>query len=372
MSAKIIIGLGYGDEGKGLATDYFCEPNSIVIRFNGGQQAGHTVIRDGIKHTFSNFGAGSLRGAPTYFSEHCTIYLNSMEIERRVLEEKGAKPVVYAHPLAKLTTPYDLVYGRAREKKLNHGSCGMGVGATMSRHLNTGYKLFAIDLTNIEFLKAKLKNINAYYQTLCEQQEILKEYEEGIAKEEAFFLENVHKNQIRITDYQTLEYYDSLIFEGAQGVLLDEEHGTFPNVTYSRTTSKNAIDICRKIELVPEICYITRSYSTRHGNGFLQTTDTTPVLIKTEEEINKENEWQGKFRVAEISYDALQYAIRCDEIYSSGLSKSIVVTCMDQRPDFIFDFDKLNTTFKSAMMSYGPTANDIRKVELKAKDYVSL
>src|SRR5262245_8541204 len=73
--AFIIVGLGFGDEGKGLATDYFCSrhKNALVIRFNGGQQAGHTVFfKSGRKHIFSNFGAGSLRGVPTYWSKYCT------------------------------------------------------------------------------------------------------------------------------------------------------------------------------------------------------------------------------------------------------------------------------------------------------------
>ena len=81
---KIVIGLGYGDEGKGRTVDYLCSqnPNSIVVRFSGGQQAGHTVMTNGIKHIFSNYGAGTLQGCPTYISEHATIYPLTMLMEQ--------------------------------------------------------------------------------------------------------------------------------------------------------------------------------------------------------------------------------------------------------------------------------------------------
>src|SRR6187402_1559457 len=74
-NAFVVIGLGYGDEGKGLTTDYLCKEykNSIVIRFNGGQQAGHCVVmNDGRQHIFSNLGSGTFRNVPTYWSKYCT------------------------------------------------------------------------------------------------------------------------------------------------------------------------------------------------------------------------------------------------------------------------------------------------------------
>jgi adenylosuccinate synthase len=96
MEGKIIIGLGFGDEGKGITTDYLCSQypdGSIVVRFSGGQQAGHTVIHNGIKHVHSNFGSGTLRNIPSYFSEHCTVYPNTIKKERSVLLSKGIDPI---------------------------------------------------------------------------------------------------------------------------------------------------------------------------------------------------------------------------------------------------------------------------------------
>src|SRR5687768_7319484 len=159
MNAKIVVGLGFGDEGKGRTVDDLCTQakNPLVIRFSGGQQAGHTVMIDGKKHVHSNFGAGTLRGVPSYFTEHCSIYLNTLVREREVLQSKGVVPHLTVHPLAKITTPYDVAWNRASEKKVRHGSCGLGIAATMKRHNETPYKLFAVDLLHKEFLYAKLR-----------------------------------------------------------------------------------------------------------------------------------------------------------------------------------------------------------------------
>ncbi len=75
MSNRAVIGLGFGDEGKGVVTEYLCSQDpehTVVVRFSGGQQAGHKVCKGDTEHIFSNFGSGTLSGCPTYWSEHCT------------------------------------------------------------------------------------------------------------------------------------------------------------------------------------------------------------------------------------------------------------------------------------------------------------
>ena len=164
MKAQIVVGLGFGDEGKGITTDYLCSKNenSLVVRFSGGQQCGHNVCIGDNQHVHSNFGSGTLRGVPSFFSEHCTIYPNTMFEELIVLNEKAVNPTLYLHPLAKITTPYDVLANRVLELKNNHGSCGLGIGTTMKRDLD-GYKLSAIDLAHSSILLQKLAEIQKYY-----------------------------------------------------------------------------------------------------------------------------------------------------------------------------------------------------------------
>ena len=137
MKARIVLGCGYGDEGKGITTDFLCSHASdpIVIRFSGGQQAGHTVIRDGVKHIHSNFGSGTLQNVPTYFTEHTTFYPATILRERARLKAIGIdNPFIAFHPLAKLTTPYDVFANRSCDETMSHGTCGLGVGKTMKRN----------------------------------------------------------------------------------------------------------------------------------------------------------------------------------------------------------------------------------------------
>ncbi len=365
MKASIVIGLGYGDEGKGITTDSLClqEPdNSIVIRFSGGQQAGHTVIKDGIKHIHSNYGSGTLRGVPSYFSEHCTIYLNTMDEEKHVLKRKGIIPKLFIHPLAKLTTPYDVAYNRLTERENNHGSCGLGVGATMKRHETTPYKLYAVDLTYPDLLLQKLDKIKHYYYSLFDEvtkKRFIGEY----LQYEHIFHELIFKydKMFEIQNYSYLrDNYSNLIFEGSQGIMLDMDHGLFPNVTYANTTSKNAIEICDKLRIpIINLYYITRCYQTRHGAGWMSNTDKIE-LINNHEEINTFNEWQKHFKVSELDYNMLNYALNVDNIYSScGVTKHLVITCCDQRPDWKFEHSKIENYITSTTQIFSPVTQNL-------------
>ena len=361
MNAKIVIGSCFGDEGKGITTDYLCKEapwSTIVVRFSGGQQAGHNVKIGKLSHIHSNFGSGTLRGVPSYFSEHCTIYPVTMLREMSLLFEKKVTPEVFYHPLAHLTTPADVAYNRWREKKLNHGSCGIGVGATMKRNIESPVKVYAIDMTNIPLLLQKCQSVLHYYVELIgeDNPELVSFYDE-FNQEFPHFNEAINgmKNFIdwKITDYDFLRGYDNVIFEGSQGIMLDMNHGIFPNVTYANTTCKNALEICDKVDDVQniELFYVTRCYQTRHGEGWMSNED--PIkLTNTQDEINVYNEWQKDFRVGEIDYNLLNYAHSIDNLYSQNLPKNLVVTCLDQRPNFEFEYNKLKTHFKQIYNSY--------------------
>jgi len=365
MNAKIIVDLGFGDSGKGITTDFLCKQNhlsNIVVRFSGGQQAGHNVKIDNISHVHSNYGSGTLRGVPTYFSEHCTVYPVTMLREKVVLHKIDIDPILYIHPLVNVTTPGDIAYNRLTEKKLGHGSCGLGVGATMNRNINTGYKLFGIDLTNTIILEQKLKAIYDYYIGLIDNEEEICFFNDIFVKEIDMFNFSVEKLNINIKSYEFLKNFYNIIFEGSQGILLDMDHGIFPNVTYSNTTSKNALQICKKIGITDiEIFYPTRCYHTRHGSGWMSNQKDVK-LINNQDEINIFNEWQKDFKIGEVDYDLLNYALSIDNIYSEGITKNLVVTCLDQRPDFKFDYDSLSTNFNHIYESYSPDSKDFKLI----------
>lgn len=372
MRAKIVLGLGFGDEGKGNTTDYLCShkcitEKTIVVRFSGGQQAGHNVVKGNVQHIFASFGSGTLAGCPTYLSEHCTFYPPNMLNEYNTLRQKGISPQIIIHPKAMCTTPFDVAYNRWREKIMKHGTCGIGVGATMKRNLQTTYKFYATDLLYSPLMDMKLKGIKEYYlreiakimiTNPALEQVAFKEFLD-IAKEEMiYFLQSLESLVVQhavrhcLRSYDVLKEFDWIVFEGSQGILLDMEHGLFPHVTYAHTTSKNAIEICEEIGVERRdmgIYYVTRCYQTRHGEGWMSNEwfhdpgKGFSHLRNNEAETNTYNEWQKGFRAGEVDYQLLNYAIKCDS-YSWSCAKSLVVTCLDQRPGFEFDYSKLAYT----------------------------
>ena len=139
-----VIGAGFGDEGKGLMTDYFChqfpfgEP-VLNIRYNGGFQAGHTVNRAGKRHVFNGFGSGSFNDKVyTYFGPHCIFngmsFLSEYNqlVNDKIIEKDYNK--FFISKRAKITFITDVMMGRASEKEKKHGSCGLGIFETFRRN----------------------------------------------------------------------------------------------------------------------------------------------------------------------------------------------------------------------------------------------
>jgi len=351
IKAKVVVGLGYGDEGKGLTVNELCKTSDdpVIVRFNGGQQAGHTVHHEGMKHICTNFGAGVLQNIPVYFSEHTTFYPVSIQHEINTLSKLGiTDPILVLHPLARITTPWDVYENKQCEDNINHGTCGLGVGKTMKRNEGT-FKLYAVDLLHEETLMEKItmieKEIRPLGKTMVSAFD--KEWDEFIAA-----LVNI---SWKIADYSYLKSFDTIIFEGAQGIMLDMDHGVFPHVTYSNTTSKNAMEICDKLGLEDrEIYGITRAYSTRHGNGVYS---GDPIeLTETEHETNESNYFQGVFKTAKMNYERLNFALHVEEIYSAGYKHFLVVTCCNQvlEKDEFKPEELQYTEFSSIYYSYSP------------------
>lgn len=344
-TAKIVVGLGYGDEGKGIVTDYLCQesPNPIVVRYGGGSQCGHTVMRGNKRHVFANFGAGTLQGISTLFSEHTAINPITIRNEcAKLIYLNGTMPRLYIHPLAAVITPYDVYIDN--KNNYHHSTCGMGVGTAKKRNAETPCKLYASDLAFPTIVNRKLRAIRKYH---------------GLSKilddEIEVFKKVLNKPDFKIADYDFLRYFDTVVFEGNQGVLLDMDHGIFPDVTYSNTTSKRAIEICDKIGIKNiGVYHVTRAYHTRHGKGAFK---EDPIgLINTEHETNEFNAAQGSFQTSKMDYELLNSAIAVDEIYSKPYDKRLIVTCNDQIEDYknAFDINKLAKPYLRTWNTYSP------------------
>lgn len=360
-----VIGLGFGDEGKGLMVSTLCNRNAtkkcIVIRFNGTCQAGHTVqLPDGRKHVFSHFGSGTLQGVPTMWTEYCPISPGPMLKEREHLVSLGVQPVLYVDPKCPVITPWDWWINQHDTNTLAHGTCGVGFGACIKRHEETPYKLFAEDLLYPWVLKTKLQSILKFYIPVFTSVTQADFHQAMLDK----FLEDCEAFSLLVTMKPTsnvLFRFHVRIFEGAQGILLDQTHGFFPNVTRSNTTSKNIHSFN------PKVYYMTRSYLTRHGNGPMPNQGQS-IHTPNPDETNINNKFQGQFKTAPLNLELLRYALRIDKQYSYG-NHNLVVTCMDQIADskiLLAGYDSQYLVepaglrnrlghFDSINLSYGPT-----------------
>ena len=355
MKCQIVIGLGYGDEAKGQLTDYLCRQadRPLVVRFSGGHQAGHTVVTaEGKRHVFSNFGAGSFSGVPTFWSNYCSFHPIGYANELDALQALGIQPLLYVDGKAAVTTPYDLLYNRIREKKQRHGSCGLGFGATVARQEGP-HKIHVQDLLDDFVLEQKLVSVASYYHDKLEASYDSAELEvwlQHFAQAVEVVRKNLHITSARAFFSSLQEQYDTLIFEGSQGLLLDQEFGYFPHVTRAHVSSQNALEIIRQYDLATvglstsaglaleadtpaevQIHYVSRAYQTRHGNGPMTNEQLEGLeLAPTPYETNQYNEWQGEQRRSLLDIDQLRYALQCDAHYSAGLPRYLHISCLDQ------------------------------------------
>lgn len=338
-TAQVIIGANFGDEGKGLLTDFHAArlgPGTTVIRFNGGAQAGHTVtLADGRRHVFHHVGAGAFAGAATHLSRFFIANPLLLEQELAALSALGVTPHVTLDPAAPLTTPFDMMANQMAEEArgaARHGSTGLGINETVTR-MATRFATRAGDLADPDALRRQIVAIRDEY--LPARLAAL-----GVTLDEPW--------RRRIADPAVIEWFleagaatlrprlgglpasRAIVFEGAQGLLLDEHHEFFPHVTRSRTGLTNVLALAREAGIAGlEVTYATRAYLTRHGAGPFPTEE--PGLAFPDA-TNRPNPWQGTLRFGWLDLDLLARTIRADLAQSGGIEilPTLAVTCLNQ------------------------------------------
>lgn len=290
MKIQVVLGTLFGDEGKGSTVQWLCNRAieqgdlPLVVRFSGGPQAGHRIVYGKLEHICSSFGSGVLLGVPTYLTKEVMIDPISMKLEYEVLKSMGVTPQIFIHPQCRVITPYDVLCNLNDQKVLGDGSCGKGIFHAFSRYSN-----------------------DSRQQRLCELKDYPDEYlvlvrnywrQEPIWEYENMFVEAIQwlVNFAQIKNLPNSEQdYDTLIFEGSQGLLLDMEAGFMPHCTPSKVGLngvKGTFDITGS-----EVFLVMRPYLTRHGNGYTPRYSTTAQeYFSFEEPSNTDDGYQGDFK----------------------------------------------------------------------------
>lgn len=359
----IVVGLGWGDEGKGATVDALVAARGVgnTLRFNGGHQAAHNVIADGVHHTFSTFGSGALAGAASWIGPRCTIdplaAVNEQRALSRALAGEGwasrpgapdsrARPTappdsgtgrsttpgtpgspgapdapdspdrrrpipppaprVRVHRDALVTTPLHVVVNRARESARGperHGSTGTGFGETIA-YAHRGFApLRAGDMDDPALIADHL----ALY---AERSDLIESVDAAWLARMAQDLRSCFARVYDVvTDEELLTMIASgdVVMEGAQGLMLDQDLGTHPHTTWSKTTPAWAVELCERAGVGRRVRVVgaMRTYATRHGRGPLPHEADLGVV----EAHNTTSRWAGEFRTAPWDADVLRYAL---------------------------------------------------------------
>jgi len=331
--AAITIGLGFGDCCKGATVDYLCRTlkADLVVRYCGGCQAAHNVVLpDGTHHIFSQFGAGSLRHVPTYIGPDVIISPLFMYNEARHLSELGLNPwkLINVDQECLITTPYHQSLNRTLELRRGddkHGSCGLGIGATREHSIlrpDDALRLKDLRVLSINGRRAAIDKLKKIQQWASKQANM----PIGDHLEPDLLYAHLVNDSLKINVVDKMPDFKMAIFEGAQGILLDENHGYHPHTTWSTVTLKNAWELLRGSDTEVNVMGCIRAYMTRHGAGPFASENNSLMSNALNIDIgNPPNEWQGRMRYGMLDFNALTYS----KSVLGGRLHSISLSCID-------------------------------------------
>ena len=272
----VVLGTQWGDEGKGKVVDLLTEKAAAVVRFQGGHNAGHTLVIDGKKTVLHLIPSGILReGVECMIGNGVVLAPDALLHELDMLEAEGvpATERLKLSEACQLILPYHVALDAAREAARGNkaiGTTGRGIGpAYEDKVARRGLRLG--DLLDTERFKVKLKEVMEYHNFTLKHYFKAEEVDYQTVLDEA--LEMAERMRPMVVDvpsrlHQLRKEGKHVMFEGAQGTLLDIDHGTYPYVTSSSTTAGGA---CTGSGVGPKdldyILGITKAYTTRVGSG---------------------------------------------------------------------------------------------------------
>ena len=277
MSAFIVLGAQWGDEGKGKMTDYLAEEADVVVRFQGGNNAGHTVEVGDRQYKLHLIPSGIL------YDNKLNVIGNGVVVDPKALfeeigylEKEGVKVTpekLIISDRAHLIMPYHRVLDILKEKargKNDIGTTGKGIGPCYTdKFERCGIRVCDLLHEDVfeEKLRENIKMKNEYITKVLggealDAEEILVQYKQYAEKIGPF----VKDTSVKV--YDSIKEDKTVLFEGAQGMLLDIDHGTYPYVTSSNTTAggvSNGIGVGPN--MITNAVGITKAYTTRVGKG---------------------------------------------------------------------------------------------------------
>jgi adenylosuccinate synthase len=280
----VVVGAQWGDEGKGKIVDVLAERADLVVRYQGGANAGHTVHTGSGEFVLHQIPSGILQGAvcvvgngvvldpETFFTELDTLIARGVKLEHKLVVSDRAH----------LTLPYHKLLDRAREQLEKIGTTGRGIGPTYEdKYGRRGVRVG--DLRNLaraqELVAARLAAANQMLELLGGEERADAAVHRQLLERLAPRLLPLAVDAGRVV-YDALQRGESVLLEGAQGALLDVDHGTYPYVTSSNTTAGGAaVGSGIGPTAIDAVLGVVKAYTTRVGNGPLPT-EAEPAMAQ--------------------------------------------------------------------------------------------
>lgn len=362
MRAICLLGLAFGDEGKGACVDALTRqfPVDVIIRYNGGCQTAHNVVLpNGDHHCFSQFGSGMLANETvrTHLSRYMLVEPLAMMNEAAALSK--LTPNLWERTTvdagAVITTPLHSQLNRLREIARGadrHGSCGRGIGVTRELHLKHGDEvLIAGDFQQPR--RARLEKLQFIWE--CVREETMELYKktgmsDRLLWDPSAVIDEYDGRQWPAQIISGTQDGECMLFEGAQGAMLDEKFGFAPHNTWTDTTFNNADSILIDELDVHECLRIgcIRTYYTRHGQGPFPTEDLSMHLPELH---NIDEGFQGRFRQGHFDWQMFNSALTIVD----GVDY-IAVSHLDYLPDLGIPVKEMLARLE-AIRPVGMTAN---------------
>ncbi len=343
----VILGLQFGDEGKGKVTDYMSGKYSTVVRFNGGNNAGHTVVTDQGPHKFYLIPAGALRSKNVVLGNGMVIDPFGLLEEIEKLKLVHADVQIKISRLAHVVTPLHKFLDKAEEQvrdKLRIGTTAQGIGPTYEdKYARTGVRM--VDLLDREILSDKIETICRMKKALLDGSEY--ESEKGRAEMISRLLD-AGKEISKYLDYtedfifKSYEDGENILFEGAQGTMLDIDFGIYPFVTSSNTLagaiSSGSGFPFRKVD---RVIGVVKAYTSKVGAGPFPTELEGKEAERLRDLGNEYGTTTGRpRRVGWLDLNLLSYAIRINDVDTLAITK--VDTLGQMGKIFVGEAYKLN------------------------------
>jgi adenylosuccinate synthase len=340
VPSTVIVGAQWGDEGKGKIVDLLAQQSDVVCRYQGGPNAGHTIIAEGETWKIRQIPSGILSGKISVIGAGCVVDPKVFLGEVDMLESRGVttEPVKLSGN-AHLIMPWHVAIDQASEKrlgKLQIGTTRRGIGpAYADKASRIGIRVQ--DVLDAKILRQKIEvalaEKNVWLERVYEVEPFDLENVAGAYEEHAQRLRSYVADTSLLVD-QELRAGKSVLFEGAQGTLLDLDHGTYPFVTSSNpVASSAATGIGIGPNRLDEIVGVAKAYVTRVGEGPFPSEIPSPQQEQVRELGGEYGTVTGRERrCGWLDLVALRYAVRVNGITSLALTKLDVLSAFAEIP----------------------------------------